>query len=49
VEVATSPEAGVDSLRAAFGSGWRIVSLARDRFDVNPSVGTPAKKPVTPT
>jgi hypothetical protein len=28
-------------LRAAFGSGWRIVSLARARFDINPGLGTP--------
>jgi SAM-dependent methyltransferase len=27
-------------LRAAFGSGWRIDSLARDRFDINPGLGT---------
>ena len=26
-------------LRAAFGSGWRIVSLAACRFDINPSLG----------
>ena len=26
-------------LRAAFGSGWRIDSLARDRFDINPGFG----------
>jgi SAM-dependent methyltransferase len=31
-----------NELRAAFGTGWRIVSLVRDRFDVNPGVGTPA-------
>ena len=30
-----------DELRAAFGSGWRIDSLARDRFDINPGLGTP--------
>jgi SAM-dependent methyltransferase len=29
-------------LRAAFGSGWRIESLARDRFAINPGLGTPA-------
>jgi SAM-dependent methyltransferase len=28
-------------LRAAFGSGWRIDSLAADRFDINPGLGTP--------
>ncbi|MGH9055596.1 MAG: class I SAM-dependent methyltransferase [Acidimicrobiales bacterium] len=28
-------------LRAAFGSGWRIDSLAPDRFDINPGLGTP--------
>jgi SAM-dependent methyltransferase len=27
--------------RAAFGSGWRIDSLASDRFDINPGLGTP--------
>ncbi len=27
-------------LRAAFGSGWRIDSLAPDRFDINPGLGT---------
>ena len=27
-------------LRAAFGSGWRIDSLAADRFDINPGLGT---------
>lgn len=26
-------------LRAAFGSGWRIVSLVADRFDINPGLG----------
>ena len=26
-------------LRAAFGSGWRIDSLAPDRFDINPGLG----------
>ena len=30
-----------DELRAAFGSGWRIDSLGRGRFDINPSLGTP--------
>lgn len=30
----TEPE-----LRAAFGSGWRIDSLAPDRFDINPGLG----------
>ena len=29
-------------LRAAFGSGWRIESLAADRFDINPGLGTPS-------
>ena len=24
-----------------FGSGWRIESLAPDRFDINPGLGTP--------
>jgi len=28
-------------LRAAFGSGWRIVSLVPDRFDLNPGLDTP--------
>jgi SAM-dependent methyltransferase len=28
-------------LRAAFASGWRIESLAPDRFDINPGLGTP--------
>lgn len=28
-------------LRTAFGKGWRIVSLGRDRFDIDPSVGSP--------
>ncbi len=28
-------------LRAAFGNGWRIASLAHDRFDINPGLGTP--------
>ncbi|MDA8043858.1 MAG: class I SAM-dependent methyltransferase [Actinomycetota bacterium] len=27
-------------LRTAFGSGWRIDSLARDSFDINPGLGT---------
>ena len=27
-------------LRAAFGSGWRIESLAAGRFDINPGLGT---------
>lgn len=26
-------------LRSAFGSGWRIDSLVRDRFDINPGFG----------
>jgi len=26
-------------LRTAFASGWRLVSLARDHFDVNPGLG----------
>ena len=30
-----------DELRVAFGSGWRIVSLAHDRFDINPGLGSP--------
>ncbi len=30
-----------DELGAAFGSGWRIDSLAPDRFDINPGLGTP--------
>jgi SAM-dependent methyltransferase len=30
-----------DELRAAFKSGWRIGSLARERFDLNPGLGTP--------
>jgi SAM-dependent methyltransferase len=30
-----------DELRAAFGSGWRFDSLAADRFDINPGLGTP--------
>jgi SAM-dependent methyltransferase len=32
---------GEDALRTAFGSGWRIDSLAADRFDINPGLGTP--------
>ena len=28
-------------LRAAFGSNWRIDSLADDRFDINPGLDTP--------
>jgi SAM-dependent methyltransferase len=28
-------------LRAAFDAGWRIDSLAPDRFDINPGLGTP--------
>jgi SAM-dependent methyltransferase len=28
-------------LRASFGSGWRIESLAPDQFDINPGLGTP--------
>ena len=28
-------------LRAAFGAGWRIDSLAPDRFDINPGLGEP--------
>jgi cyclopropane fatty-acyl-phospholipid synthase-like methyltransferase len=27
-------------LRAAFGAGWQIDSLAPDRFDINPGLGT---------
>jgi SAM-dependent methyltransferase len=27
-------------LRAALGAGWRIASLAPDRFDINPGLGT---------
>jgi SAM-dependent methyltransferase len=30
-----------DELRAAFKSGWRIDSLAPDRFEINPGLGTP--------
>ena len=30
------------ALRAAFTAGWRIDSLARDRFDINPGLGTPS-------
>jgi hypothetical protein len=29
-------------LRAAFGSGWRIESLAADRFDINAGLGPPS-------
>jgi len=28
-------------LRAAFAAGWRIESLTRERFDLNPGLGTP--------
>jgi SAM-dependent methyltransferase len=28
-------------LRAAFGDGWRIASLAHDRFDINPGLSPP--------
>jgi SAM-dependent methyltransferase len=28
-------------MRAAFGAGWRIDSLAPDRFDINPGLGAP--------
>jgi SAM-dependent methyltransferase len=35
---------GEDELRAAFGSSWRIDSLARDRFDINPGLGTTSAK-----
>jgi SAM-dependent methyltransferase len=28
-------------LRTALATGWRIASLARDRFDINPGLGTP--------
>ena len=28
-------------LRAAFSAGWRIESLAPDRFEINPGLGTP--------
>ena len=31
---------GEGELRAAFGSGWRIDSLAADRFDINPVFDT---------
>lgn len=31
---------GNGELRAAFGSGWRIDSLAHDRFDINPGLDT---------
>jgi hypothetical protein len=27
-------------LRTAFGSGWRFDSLARDRFEINPGLGS---------
>ena len=29
-----------DELRTAFGTGWRIDSLTRDRFDINPGLGS---------
>ena len=29
------------ALRAEFGPGWRIDSLAPDRFEINPGLGTP--------
>lgn len=29
-------------LRATFGRGWRIASLAPDRFEINPGLGAPA-------
>ena len=29
-------------LRAALGDGWRIASLAHDRFDINPGLGIPS-------
>jgi SAM-dependent methyltransferase len=29
-----------NELRTTFGSGWRIDSLTRDRFDINPGLGT---------
>lgn len=29
-------------LRGAFGAGWRIDSLGRDRFDINPGLGSPS-------
>jgi len=31
-----------DELRASFGSGWRIDSLARSRFDINPGLDSPS-------
>lgn len=31
---------GETELRSAFGSGWRIESLIRDRFDINPGFGS---------
>lgn len=31
-------------LRAAFGSGWRIDSIAADRFDINPGLGATSAK-----
>jgi SAM-dependent methyltransferase len=30
-----------DELRATFGAGWRVVSLAPDRFEINPGLGSP--------
>ena len=30
-----------DELRAAFGAGWRIVSLEPNRFEINPGLGSP--------
>ena len=36
-------------LRAAIGAGWRIDSLARDHFNINPALGTPPLKPGSPT
>ena len=32
---------GEDELRAAFSTGWRIESLVRDSFDINPGFETP--------
>lgn len=29
-------------VRAAFASGWRVASLAPDRFEINPGLGTPS-------
>jgi len=29
-----------DELRTAFRSGWRVGSLTRDHFDINPGLGT---------